>query len=165
MHVPLSEDLVMSSQYRFISNSEPIKGIYMYVNCTGVKENVGQVKNFQIFFSLMQAIHFCIHARASIIGPSNAFVKCFSPYAPNHRPSVAGSNSEEKIVPFYQKRDIYMSAVDLKNQTGVIHFILTVHEVGFDILVYGIYVSLRCWSQYTPPVVFPRNITKCVLLK
>lgn len=113
----------------------------------------------------MQAIHFCIHARASIIGPSNAFVKCFSPYAPNHRPSVAGSNSEEKIVPFYQKRDIYMSAVDLKNQTGVIHFILTVHEVGFDILVYGIYVSLRCWSQYTPPVVFPRNITKCVLLK
>lgn len=56
-----------------------------------------------------------------------------------------------------------MSVVDLKNQTGVIHFILTVHEVGFDI--YGIYVSLRCWSQYTPPVVFPRNITKCVLLK
>lgn len=55
-----------------------------------------------------------------------------------------------------------MSVVDLKNQTGVIHFILTVHEVGFDILVYGIYVSL---SQYTPPVVFPRNITKCVLLK
>lgn len=79
MHVPLSEDLVMSSQYRFISNSEPIKGIYMYVNCTGVKENVGQVKNSQIlvFFSLMQAIHFYIHgdARASIIGPSNAFVK------------------------------------------------------------------------------------------
>lgn len=58
-----------------------------------------------------------------------------------------------------------MSVVDLKNQTGVIHFILTVHEVGFDILVYGIYVSLRCWSQYTPPAVFPRNITKCVLLK
>lgn len=56
----------------------------------------------------MQAIHFCIHARASIIGPSNVFVKCFSPYAPNHRPSVAGSNSEEKIVPFYQKRDIYI---------------------------------------------------------
>lgn len=54
---------------------------------------------------------------------------------------------------------IYMSVVDLKNQTGVIHFILTVHEVGFDI--YCIYVSLRCWSQYTPPVVFPRNITKC----
>lgn len=110
MHVPLSEDLVMSSQYRFISNSEPIKGIYMYVNCTGVKENVGQVKNSQIFFSLMQAIHFYIHgdARASIIGPSNAFVKCFSLYAPNHRPSVAGSNSEEKIVPFYQKRDIYI---------------------------------------------------------
>lgn len=79
--------------------------------------------------------------------------------------SVAGSNSEEKIVPFYQKRDIYMSVVDLKNQTVVIHFILTVHEVGFYILVYGIYVSLRCWSQYTPPVVFPRNITKCVLLK
>lgn len=56
MHVPLSGDLVMSSQYRFISNSEPIKGIYMYVNCTGVKENVGQVKNSQIFFSLMQAL-------------------------------------------------------------------------------------------------------------
>lgn len=108
MHVPLSEDLVMSSQYRFISNSEPIKGIYMYVNCTGVKENVGQVKNSQIFFSLMQAIHFCIHARAFIIGPSNAFVKCFSLYAPNHRSSVAGSNSEENIVPFYQKRDIYI---------------------------------------------------------
>lgn len=108
MHVPLSEDLVMSSQYRFISNSEPIKGIYMYVNCTDVKENVGQVKNSQIFFSLMQAIHFCIHARAYIIGPSNAFVKCFSPYAPNHRPSVAGSNSEEKKSFHFIKNVIYI---------------------------------------------------------
>lgn len=52
MHVPLSEDLVMSSQYRFISNSEPIKGIYMYVNCTDVKENVGQViKEFYFKYS------------------------------------------------------------------------------------------------------------------
>lgn len=41
MYVLFFEDLVMFSEYWFILNSEFIKGIYMYVNCIDVKENVG----------------------------------------------------------------------------------------------------------------------------
>lgn len=73
MHVPLSEDLVMSSQYRFISNSEPIKGIYMYVNCTDVKENVGQViKEFSNIL-LANASNPFFYPRTSVY---NRSIKC-----------------------------------------------------------------------------------------
>lgn len=45
----------------------------MHVNCSSVKEYVGQIKNSQIFFLLVQAIHERLQK-----GPSNAFVKCFN---------------------------------------------------------------------------------------
>lgn len=45
----------------------------MHVNCSSVKEDVGQIKNSQIFFLLVQAIHEHLQK-----GPSNAFVKCFN---------------------------------------------------------------------------------------
>lgn len=45
----------------------------MHVNCSSVKEDVGQIKNSQIFFLLVQAIHERLQK-----GPSNAFVKCFN---------------------------------------------------------------------------------------
>lgn len=45
----------------------------MHVNCSSVKEDVGQIKNSQIFFLLVQAIHERLQK-----GPPNAFVKCFN---------------------------------------------------------------------------------------
>lgn len=45
----------------------------MHVNCSSVKEDVGQIKNSQIFFLLVQAIHERLQK-----GPSNAFDKCLN---------------------------------------------------------------------------------------